>query len=124
MRSLRNSTMRCSDEGISSAANTSLTLPSRRFCSTCAQNSSALSYEWSTYQYDSQAFLYRVRDALQAVSTVRLVGARAQAVRFFSTDAPWVDVAPVCALWNTSDHRIAAWNRSKALSTRNGTRQP
>lgn len=61
---------------------------------------------WSTYQYDSQAFLYRVRDALKAVSAVRLVGARGQAVRFFYTDAPWVDVAPVCPLWNARGHML------------------
>jgi hypothetical protein len=47
------------------------------------------------YRKDSQAFLYRVRDGLKAYSTVKVVGARGQAVRFFYTDAPHVDVAPV-----------------------------
>jgi len=47
------------------------------------------------YRHDSQSFLYRVRDALKAYSTVKVVGARGQAVRFFYVDAPHVDVAPV-----------------------------
>ncbi len=49
------------------------------------------------YRYDSQSFLYRVRDALKAHSTVQLVGARGQAVRFFYASAPHVDVAPMFA---------------------------
>lgn len=47
------------------------------------------------YRRDSQAFLYRVRDALKARSTVKVVGARGQAVRFFYASPPHVDVAPV-----------------------------
>lgn len=46
------------------------------------------------YRYDSQAFLYRVRDALAGYS-VKIVGARGQAVRLFYKDAPHVDIAPV-----------------------------
>jgi hypothetical protein len=47
------------------------------------------------YRRDSRSFLYRVRDGLQAYSSVEVVGARGQAVRFFYKDAPHVDVAPV-----------------------------
>lgn len=50
---------------------------------------------FETYRNNSQAFLYRVRDGLNAYSRVQVVGARGQAVRFFYKDAPHVDVAPV-----------------------------
>jgi Second Messenger Oligonucleotide or Dinucleotide Synthetase domain len=46
------------------------------------------------YRSDSQAFLYRIRDALSNYS-VKIVGARGQAVRLFYTAAPHVDIAPV-----------------------------
>jgi hypothetical protein len=46
------------------------------------------------YRYDSQRFLYRVRDALNAYK-VEVVGARGQAVRLFYKAAPHVDIAPV-----------------------------
>lgn len=46
------------------------------------------------YQWSSQKFLYRVRDALNAYS-VQIVGARGQAVRLFYKAAPHVDIAPV-----------------------------
>jgi hypothetical protein len=46
------------------------------------------------YRYDSQAFLYRVKYALSQYS-VKIVGARGQAVRLFYADAPHVDIAPV-----------------------------
>jgi len=49
---------------------------------------------FETYRYDSHAFLYRIRDALSAYS-VRIVGARGQAVRLFYQSAPHVDIAPV-----------------------------
>lgn len=49
---------------------------------------------WSTYQYDSTRFLYRVRDALTQYS-VRVVGARGQAVRLFYSQPPHVDIAAV-----------------------------
>lgn len=49
---------------------------------------------WQTYRYDSQAFLYRVRDALAGYK-VEIVGARGQAVRLFYQSAPHVDIAPV-----------------------------
>jgi hypothetical protein len=47
------------------------------------------------YRSDSQAFVYRIRDALKSHSTVEVVGARGQAVRFFYVNPPHVDVAPV-----------------------------
>jgi hypothetical protein len=46
------------------------------------------------YRKDSQKFLYRVRDALNAYK-VEVVGARGQAVRLFYKAAPHVDIAPV-----------------------------
>ena len=46
------------------------------------------------YRYDSQKFLYRVRDALNDYR-VEVVGARGQAVRLFYKAAPHVDIAPV-----------------------------
>lgn len=46
------------------------------------------------YQYDSQAFLYRVRNAYAGVETAQ-VGARGQAVRVFFQRGGHVDVAPV-----------------------------
>jgi hypothetical protein len=50
---------------------------------------------FAKYATDSQSFLYRIRDALKTYSTVKVVGARGQAVRFFYKQAPHVDVAPV-----------------------------
>ena len=50
---------------------------------------------YDAYRTNSQAFLYRVRDVLNKFSRVETVGARGQAVRFFYTDDPHVDVAPV-----------------------------
>ena len=49
---------------------------------------------WSTYRFDSQAFLYRVRRAYNGLSTAQ-VGARGQAVRIFFENGGHVDVAPV-----------------------------
>ena len=46
------------------------------------------------YRNDSQKFLYRVRDALNAYR-VELVGARGQAVRLFYSTTPHVDIAPM-----------------------------
>lgn len=46
------------------------------------------------YRYDSKAFLYRVRDALNDYQ-VQVVGARGQAVRLFYKSAPHVDIVPV-----------------------------
>lgn len=46
------------------------------------------------YQWDSQKFLYRVRNALNEYK-VEIVGARGQAVRLFYKQAPHVDIAPV-----------------------------
>jgi hypothetical protein len=50
---------------------------------------------WSRYQSDSSDFLYRVRLSLNNSSTVKAIGARGQAVRFFYADGFWVDVAAV-----------------------------
>ena len=60
---------------------------------------------FETYRYDSQAFLYRVRDGLKQFSNVRVVGARGQAVRFFYVDAPHVDVAPVFR-WSSGGYAL------------------
>ena len=49
---------------------------------------------WSTYRYDSQAFLYRIRRAYDGLSVAQ-VGARGQAVRVFFQSGGHVDVAPV-----------------------------
>ncbi len=57
------------------------------------------------YRGDSQAFLYRIRDALKAHSAVQVVGARGQAVRFFYADPPHVDVAPVFK-WSGSGYAL------------------
>lgn len=46
------------------------------------------------YRYDSQAFVYRIRDALNQYR-VEIVGARGQAVRLFYKQKPHVDIAPV-----------------------------
>jgi hypothetical protein len=47
-----------------------------------------------TYQYNSQAFLYRVRRAYDGLEAAQ-VGARGQAVRIFFQNGGHVDVAPV-----------------------------
>jgi hypothetical protein len=47
------------------------------------------------YRRDSQAFLYRIRETLNANTQVKKVGARGQAVRLFYTDGLHVDIAPV-----------------------------
>ncbi len=49
---------------------------------------------WSTYRYDSQAFLYRIRRAYSGVEIAQ-VGARGQAIRVFFKNGGHVDVAPV-----------------------------
>lgn len=48
-----------------------------------------------SYRNDSSDFLYRVRRSLNNSSTVKKVGARGQAVRFFYADGLYVDVAAV-----------------------------
>lgn len=47
------------------------------------------------YRHDSQAFLYRLRNRINAKTTVQQVGARGQAVRLFYNDDLHVDIAPV-----------------------------
>jgi hypothetical protein len=46
------------------------------------------------YRYDSQKFLYRVRDALDE-GGARVAGARGQCVRIFYQSGPKADIAPV-----------------------------
>jgi hypothetical protein len=53
------------------------------------------------YRYDSAAFLQRIRNALNAKTTVRQVGARGQAVRLFYVSGAHVDIAPVFK-WSTA----------------------
>lgn len=59
---------------------------------------------FETYRSSSQAFLYRVRDALSGYS-VKIVGARGQAVRLFYKDGPYVDIAPVFK-WKGSGYAL------------------
>jgi hypothetical protein len=59
---------------------------------------------FNTYRYDSQAFVYRIRNALNQYS-VRLVGARGQAVRLEYRLQPHVDIAPVFA-WSTGGYAL------------------
>jgi hypothetical protein len=47
------------------------------------------------YRHDSKKFLYRIRDGLARNYSVKVIGARGQAVRLFYTQAPHVDIAPV-----------------------------
>lgn len=47
------------------------------------------------YRNDSQAFLYRIKNRIDAKTTVQQVGARGQAVRLFYNDGLHVDIAPV-----------------------------
>lgn len=46
------------------------------------------------YRYNSQGFIYRIRDALNQYP-VEIVGTRGQAVRLFYKQKPHVDIAPV-----------------------------
>jgi hypothetical protein len=48
-----------------------------------------------SYRHDSKNFLYRVREAVDATSTVQKIGARGQAVRLFYADGLNVDIAAV-----------------------------
>jgi hypothetical protein len=50
---------------------------------------------FETYRRDSQAFLYRLREKINAKTTVESVGARGQVVRLFYKDGLHVDIAPV-----------------------------
>ena len=67
------------------------------------------------YRRDSQAFLYRVRDGINAKTQVRQVGARGQAVRLFYKDGLHVDIAPVFA-WDQGGFILPAgdgtWQRT------------
>ncbi|CAL9642033.1 hypothetical protein SUDANB95_06343 [Actinosynnema sp. ALI-1.44] len=49
---------------------------------------------YSTYRYDSQKFLYKIRNAYQGTQ-IQQVGARGQAVRVFYETGGYVDIAPV-----------------------------
>lgn len=63
------------------------------------------------YQSNSRNFLYRVRDALNNVSDVKVVGARGQAVRFFYTDGLHVDVVPVFK-WSSGGYALPSGDGS------------
>jgi len=58
---------------------------------------------WSKYRNDSQAFIYRIRDAYNGVS-IQQVGTRGQAVRVFYDGGGHVDVAPVFSKGNGVYH--------------------
>lgn len=49
---------------------------------------------YDKYRWDSKQFLYRVKNALDGYS-VKVVGARGQAVRLFYQSGPYADIAPV-----------------------------
>ena len=70
---------------------------------------------YERYKSDSRLFLYRVRDALKRESTVKVVGARGQAVRFFYTDDLHVDVVPVIK-WSSGGYALPSGN-GKWLTT-------
>jgi SMODS domain-containing protein len=57
------------------------------------------------YRYDSAALLQRIRNALNAKTTVRHVGARGQAVRLFYRSGAHVDIAPVFK-WSGSGYAL------------------
>lgn len=57
------------------------------------------------YRKNSQQFLYRLRQRINANTTVRQVGARGQAVRLFYTDGLHVDIAPVFA-WSGGGYAL------------------
>ncbi len=66
---------------------------------------------FENYRYDSQNFLYRVRNAIDAKTQVRMVGARGQAVRLFYDDGLHVDIAPVFA-WSGGGYALPAGDSS------------
>lgn len=55
------------------------------------------------YRHDSQPFIYRLRERINAKTTVQQVGTRGQAVRLFYKDDLHVDIAPVFA-WNSGGY--------------------
>ena len=63
------------------------------------------------YRYDSRAFLYRIRNALDAKTQVKQVGARGQAVRLFYKVGLNVDIAPVFK-WSSSGYALPAGDGS------------
>ncbi|MDQ4145675.1 MAG: hypothetical protein M3198_18405 [Actinomycetota bacterium] len=63
------------------------------------------------YRHDSQAFLYRVTNAIKARTEVKQVGARGQAVRLFYTDDLHVDIAPVFA-WTEGGYGLPSGDGS------------
>lgn len=60
---------------------------------------------FETYRYDSGAFLQRIRDALNAKTSIKSIGARGQAVRLFYTSGAHVDIAPVFK-WSGSGYAL------------------
>lgn len=63
------------------------------------------------YRNDSRAFLYRIRNALDAETQVTQVGARGQAVRLFYKDGLHVDITPVFK-WSSSGYALPAGDGS------------
>ncbi|MDE0231066.1 MAG: hypothetical protein OXI56_01255 [bacterium] len=57
------------------------------------------------YRNDSQSFIYRLREQVNAKTTVQQVGTRGQAVRLFYKDGLHVDIAPVFA-WNGGGYAL------------------
>jgi hypothetical protein len=57
------------------------------------------------YRNDSGAFLQRIRNALNAKTSVRQIGARGQAVRLFYQSGAHVDIAPVFK-WSGSGYAL------------------
>lgn len=63
------------------------------------------------YRHDSQAFLYRIRNELDARTQIQQVGARGQAVRLFYKDDLHVDIAPVFP-WSGGRYALPAGDGS------------
>ncbi len=57
------------------------------------------------YRKDSGAFLQRIRNALDAKTSIGQIGARGQAVRLFYQSGAHVDIAPVFK-WNTGGYGL------------------
>ncbi|MCQ3804872.1 MAG: hypothetical protein OXC98_05310 [bacterium] len=57
------------------------------------------------YRNDSQSFIYRLRERINAETAVQQVGTRGQAVRLFYKDGLHVDIAPVFA-WNSGGYAL------------------
>lgn len=60
---------------------------------------------FAKYRNDSQSFIYRLRERINAKTTVQQVGTRGQAVRLFYKDDLHVDIAPAFA-WNSGGYAL------------------